>query len=213
MAMRLGVMVLVALTAAANSTKASAQEADQRQLQTFIQSDLYGRLLTQALSVLPPEVFRRCPSLVSKGSQVTMTGAVSFDPKGVPSNGRWKEAFPVSGCGNDTILNVYFLAGNAKGVRAFAALPGDTHADPVLQRDAYTYASIGASAKAGDCKSLLVTNTKFEGYVSGGTAQSQAWRETWTMVGCGKTYQVLVDFTPDSTGTQISVPGDGVIAR
>jgi hypothetical protein len=206
-------MVLVALTVAANSTKALAQEADQRPLQTFIQSDLHGKLLTQALSVLPPEVFPRCPSLVSKGSQVTMTGAVSFDPKGVPSSGRWKEAFPVSGCGNDTILNIYFLADNAKGVQVFSALPGETHAGPVLQRDAYTYASIGVSAKAGDCKSLLVTNTKFEGYVPGGTAQSQAWRETWTMAGCGKTYQALVNFTPDATGTQISVPGDGVIAR
>jgi len=60
---------------------------------------------------------------------------VSF-AKGDSSNvGSWKQAFPVSGCGNDTVLHIYFTATADKKINAIVGLPGSTHADLTLQRN------------------------------------------------------------------------------
>lgn len=204
---------MAALIAGAPAAQAQANEG--AALQAFTTTKFYNRLITRAFSSLPPEVFHRCPALVSRGSQVTVVLPVTFAPDGVPNGGVWKQQFPVSGCGNDTTLNFYFQAAPERKISTVLAAPGDTHASLILQRDARRYAGAAVIATRKGCTALILTTTQFQGYglVSppardpGNGHQLRPWRETWTMVGCGHTYNVPLDFMPVASGTQVIQPG------
>ncbi len=194
-----------------------AQTTGVEQLQKFIGSDFHKELIGKALSAIPPAVFQRCPALEANGSQVTILRPVSFGKGGRPKAGAWREAFPVAGCGNDTVLNVFFEAGKDEKINTLVGAPGTTHADPVLQRDAQLYAFVGAGALARNCEKFDVKDTRFEafGLSDPPTADPGAgdplrpWWETWTVTGCDRTFDVQLDFAPDQTGTQITQPADG----
>jgi hypothetical protein len=171
--------------------------------------------------LLPPsrQTSLKSPTLVSNGSKVTILKPVSFGPDGFQNAGSWMQSFPVSGCGNDTTLHIYFSAGADEKINTVIAIPGGTRADLTLQRDAYKYANIGAHLRAKDCNAFNVKNTRFEGFgVSnpptpdpGPDKPLRPWWETWTMVGCGRTIDLPMDFIPrDTGGTQIIQPGGAV---
>ena len=140
---------------------------------------------------------------------------ISFGKDGFPNSGEWKQSFPVSGCGNDTILNFYFSANADEKINTIIGLPGTTHTGTVLGRDAVSYANLGASLVVKDCKAFDVKNTRFEAYGApkppvpdpGPGHPRRPWWETWTMTGCGRTVDVPIDFVPDETGTRIIQPG------
>ena len=217
------VALLVTLfTMFTHTVKSPGQEPD-GSLQTLTRSQSYRELINRTLGELPPTVFQRCPSLVSSGSTVTVVKPVSFAKSGYPNAGSWRQAFPVSGCGNDTVLHIYFTATADEKINAIVGLPGSTHADLTLQRNAERYARMGAmGAKnvARDCNHFDVRNTKFESYglaepatPDPGPGNSfRPWWETWTILACGQLIDVPIDFVPDATGTTIIQPG-GVIKR
>jgi hypothetical protein len=189
---------------------ALAQTADQDAFKKYINAAEHGRVVAAALESLPHEVFQRCPALVAPGSRVTITKPITMSADGKPTAGAWWQRFPVSGCGNDTVLNLYFAVSKDGKVATNIALPGTTRADLVLQHDALFYAGLGPRTRAKDCKSLMITNTKFESYGSHdhptpppAEGKFQPWWETWTVKGCGHTFSVPMDFAPDATGTQI----------
>lgn len=217
--MRPAIMMLAAaaipIIAASNL---QAQTAETARLQAFTRTPFYTSLLNRGLAAIPKTVFQRCPTLVSKGSQVTVIKPVSFGADGFPNAGSWRQRFPVSGCGNDTMLNLFFFAGGDEKINTVIGLPGTTAADLVLQRDGPMYAYVGAKLVAKDCKVFDVKNTKFEGFGlskpplpdPGPGKPRRPWRETWTVIGCGHTINVPMDFVPDEKGTQIIQPGGAV---
>jgi hypothetical protein len=221
MSFRVALLVTV-FTMFTHAVKSPGQAPD-ASLQSLIRTQSYQELVNNALGRLPSAVFQRCPSLVSSGSTVTVLEPVSFAKSGNPNAGSWKQAFPVSGCGNDTVLHIYFTATPDEKISTAVGLPGSTHADLTLQRNAVTYAQTGAIAAknvAKDCNHFDVRNTKFESY---GLAEPptpdpgpgngrRPWWETWTMTGCGQIIDVPIDFVPDTTGTTIIQPG-GAIKR
>ncbi|MEW9305851.1 MULTISPECIES: hypothetical protein [Labrys] len=182
-------------------------------LKVFMASQSYRDITGKALSGIPPAIFTRCPTLVARDSSVTILQPVSAGPQGSPASGRWKQSFPVSGCGNDTVLNLYFSVAADGKPQAGATLPGTTLADPLLQRDALLYANLGATRAVADCKNFLVIDTKAPASSqppgTGGGLKAP-WSETWTLSGCSRKVDVRMDFTPDSTGTTIA-PRDAVI--
>jgi hypothetical protein len=196
---------------------AKSQSADDAKLQAFARSPFYQSLVNRALAALPETVFKRCPTLVSNGSHVTVLRPAGFAPDGYPTSGVWKQVFPVTGCGNDTILNLYFSARADEKVDVLIGDPGTTHADLTLQRDALPFAMTGASLVVKGCKDFAVTTTRFEAFGvpnppihDPGPAQPlRPWWETWTMAGCGRKADVPMDFVPDETGTKIIQPGRG----
>ena len=213
--MKLLIVLIAALAAALNRpTVAAARSADAAKFREFVRSDFHRHLLLRAFALLPPAVFRRCPTLVSNQSQVTAIRLVTFGIDGFPASGAWKESFPVSGCGNDTTINFYFVVGKGEKIDTLIALPGTTHGSLTLQRDASMYALMGGTLTTKGCKNLTITNTKFESYGlshpvtpdPGPLSRLRPWWETWTMVGCGHKVEIPVDFVPDATGTQIDVP-------
>jgi hypothetical protein len=117
-----------------------AQAIDSTQLQAFTKSDFYQGLLKRIFAGIPETIFKRCPTLVSKGSQVIVAKPVAFAASGYPNAGSWKQSFPVSGCGNDTILNLYFFAKADEKIDSVFGLSGTTAADLTLQRDGILYA-------------------------------------------------------------------------
>jgi hypothetical protein len=84
---------------------------------------------------------------------------VSFGQSGYPNGGAWKQTFPVSGCGNDTILNLISSLAPTK-VNTAIGIPGTTLADPILQRDAVQYANIGSSLAAKDSRRCFSLKTQ-----------------------------------------------------
>jgi hypothetical protein len=214
------VALLVTLfTIFTRTVKSPGQEPDGR-LQTLTRSQSYQELVKRVLAVLPAAVFQRCPGLVSSESTVTVLKPVFFAKSGNPNAGSWKQDFPVSGCGNDTVLHIYFTATADEKINAIVGLPGSTHADLTLQGNAVRYARMGAMHVVKDCNDFDVRNTKFESYGladratpdPGPEKSFRPWWETWTIVACGQIIDVPIDFVPDDTGTTIIQPG-GVIKR
>ena len=189
--------------------------ADEARLKAFLDTTIYKQMVNKALASVPPTVFRRCPALLAASSKVTVLRPVAFGPDGHPAAGAWRQAFPVSGCGNDTTINLFFAATGTQTMNALVGLPGSTNADPVLQRDARHFATTAALAAAKGCTAFVVTNTRFEAFGvpsrgipdPGPERRLRPWFETWTLVGCGRTFAVPMDFLPDATGTQIIQPG------
>jgi len=213
-------MLVATLTMTLQPMASQAQAFDQNAFQTFTQSSFYQRLITRTLAALPQTVFQRCPSLVSQGSKVVTLKSVTFGADGFPNAGVWRQEFPISGCGNDTTLNFYFFATSDEKINTLVAAPGTTHANTVLQSDARKYATIAVLAAHKGCETLDIKSTRFEGYGlanpptpdPGSGSHLRPWWETWTMVGCGQTYDVPIDFLPDATGVQVIQPR-GIVQR
>lgn len=212
------VLTLTLLNIVTQPVESAAQPAEARQLQAFTASDYYKDVLNHTFEAIPEPIFRRCSTLVSTGSRVTILKPVSFGTDGRPNAGLWRQDFPVSGCGNDTVLHLYFTAGADEKIRALIGVPGTTRGDLTLQRDALMYAKIGATHVVKDCKTFYVKNTKFEAFGlvkpatsdPGPAARFRPWWETWTLVGCDRTVDVPIDFVPDAKGTTIIQPGGAV---
>jgi len=134
----------------------------------------------------------------------------TFDNLGGLGDGAWKQIVDEDGCGVRRVLNVLVSAQGPMNVTLIPLLPGSTHADPVLQRDAVGYALAALStvpaAHEPDCAVGYVADTEFlqqEGDALPG-AKGPPWRERWTLITCTKRALVPMRFIPDSTGTSIS---------
>lgn len=206
---------LFALMLGPADCRAQADNADQ--LKKFVASDFHKGLIDGALASIPPAMFQRCPALKSDGMDVSVLEPISYGGNGRPNAGAWKEAIPVTGCGADAVLNIYFQAGKGGKVKTIVGFPGSTHADLVLQGDAQTYAIVGAGIVDKDCKSFIVKDTRFEAFGladppkpdPGPDDSMRPWWETWTVEGCNRTFEIQIDFAPDATGTQIIQPDGG----
>ena len=173
-------------------------------------SSYYSGLIHQALAALPPEEFRQCPTLVSNGSKVTILRPVAFNPNGFPGSGLWRQSFPVSGCGNDTTVNFYFLAEPDQKISVLIGIPGSTIASLLLQGAGKKFTTIAAQRVAPTCRSFTVIDTRFDRFEHAASG-SGPWRETWTLSGCGHRYTVPIQFSPSKTGVQVTLP-DGAIS-
>jgi hypothetical protein len=210
--------ILSAVIAIGGACEARAQGDNNAAFQAFARTQFYQGLISRQFAAIPPDVFQRCPSLVSQGSQIKVLRPVIFAADGFPIDGLWKQSFPVGGCGNDTVLNFYFHATAAEKIDVVIAAPGDTHANLALQQDASRYAMIGALDGRKDCSALNIKTTKFEAYGlkkpytpdPGPGQPMRPWWESWTMVGCGHTYVVPLNFIPDANGTTIVQPRGAV---
>jgi hypothetical protein len=193
---------------------AHAQTVDRDQFQMFLSTKFNKDLIVRALSGVPPEVFHTCPGLGPIRSKVDVEESIRFGRDGVPIAGAWWERLPVQGCGNDTVLNIHFRAHGDGTIDTLLALPGTTRADPTLQRNAEQYALLGVGARAQDCRQFYIRNTLFGGYGlktpaghdPGKDARFRAWWETWTVTGCGRSFDVLMEFMPDAKGTKVVQP-------
>ena len=217
--MKLGAPALIfAIGASCNA--AAAQDMDQRRFQAFLFSDFGKSLTTRALAMVPQSVLQKCPTLAPSTSKVVVLRPVSFAASGFPNAGAWKQEVPVRGCGDDLTLNIYYSAGPDEKVQTLIGAPGATRADPTLQRDAFTYATASIGLISPGCAGYSIKNTRFQGFGypspsvadPGPGARYRPWWEVWTMVGCGRTFDVPIDFQPWEGGTRIIQP-NGILKQ
>ncbi|HYM32899.1 MAG TPA: hypothetical protein VEU47_16480 [Candidatus Cybelea sp.] len=161
-----------------------------------------------------------CSSLVfSHTGIVRQTKPVTMRPDGTPDEGFWGEAIEGKGCGTTKQFNLYTIAAANQPIKVIAAVPGNTHADILLQRDSLQYVFLAAGVAAKDCKQQVVTEATFGDYEGGPLPNALAgpnarpWRETWTVWACGKLLDVPVHYLPDATGTGISVSNKEIKTR
>jgi hypothetical protein len=182
--------------------------ANADQIRSFLNSDSFKIIIHRAFAATPAAVFQICPAMVSNGSSIRIVTPITFFADGkTPNGGYWKQSFPVSGCGDDIILNFFFLVTPDGKIVTSGALPGTTNADLRLQQGAMVFAKGSASLTLKDehCEDFVVKNTKFESYLSINSVNSNSrpWTETWTVSGCNHVIDVPMRFTPDATGTGI----------
>lgn len=193
----------------ARATALFAEPVVDPSLQKVVRSAAYQRNVARLFSSLPPDVFQRCPSLVSNGSSVMVLKPSSFASDGYPISGVWKQSFRISGCGNDTSINFYFFAQPDEKITSLIAAPGETHADPTLQRDAMRYVLMAAKWRAPQCNAPHLRTTRFDGRFGPQDGSniaprtSSGWHETWTASACGKLLPVPLTFITDATGTRV----------
>jgi hypothetical protein len=138
-----------------------------------------------------------------------------FDPPqfadGKPYAGAWVEQVDATGCGPVRTLNVLTIAHPDAPLQIVGMMPGDTHTDPMMQKNALQYAqAIAVRAVPPGCKQLAFVNTKFDGFIGlpnpevTDGRESRPWREIWTMSVCGALSDVDLTFTPNAKGTALS---------
>ncbi|WP_137897499.1 hypothetical protein [Sphingomonas sp. 2SG] len=193
--------VFAALSIATSAT-ASSEPPPPPALQALVVSSDYQANIARLFSQLPAPVLQRCPSLISKGSTVTMIEPVSFAPDGYPTSGLWEQSFPVSGCGNDTTINFFFRAQSDEKITSIVGVPGETHADVILQSDAVGMMATAVKAAAPNCEQITVQDSKYLGPVG---KSHKAWQESWLLAVCARPTHITLTFTPDDTGTKILV--------
>ena len=118
-----------------------------------------------------------------------------------PQSISWVERYLVD-CEPRTRRNLMLFLENEKS-RAIELLPGETKADPRLQRDSIRAAKVAvAGANPPGCDKSWVTDTReIEPYKDGNTP----WSERWKFDLCGKNAEVEMSFTPAAdAGTSFS---------
>jgi hypothetical protein len=140
---------------------------------------------------------------------VAIYQAPELDAQARPTAGAWRERIIATGCGASRTLNVLKFVKSPGSLVSGTLLPGTTRADPLLQRDAFHYATVAAAAPA-TCGQTYVADTAFAGIEGAANAslppgrRYPPWKEEWTVVACDRRSVVTLHFAPDATGTNIT---------
>lgn len=189
------VLLLAGCTAPIASTEQTAssllQYAAGRQQQQVV------RTAAQASDVLR---VKPCPGATfGRGEVTSVLQTATFDAAGQVTGGAWQERVPVQGCSPVVALNVAVVVRGPGRVEATPLLPGDTHADAVLQADGSSAIRMLLSA-APECQPVFA-NAAYVG-PDGAPVEGrrQGWRERWTIISCARRAVFTVHFTPDLHG-------------
>ena len=167
-------------------------------------------LLRAAHAVAPPGA-APCPD-----ANYVTTGDIGIlvPPRGGGAGkvvqGVWKETIHAQGCGPERVLNAMTQVTPDGTLTTTPLLPGNTIADPQLQRDSVQYAAAGMGGMPPGCNQGAVVDTRYvglDGQAPGtrlaANQEPQAWDEVWTLEACGRRVAVAMKFSPDATGTAI----------
>lgn len=141
------------------------------------------------------------------GKSVRIFNPPRFDEAGEPVLGAWAEDVEGTGCGRKVRFNVFTRVDLDRFPKVEALMPGETRADPPLQREILTRAFKVVSDVGTSCDDRIVTDTRFAAFEGSGDAiaEKRPWRETWIVEACGKRYDVPVHFLPYGHGTAVRV--------
>jgi hypothetical protein len=180
-------------------------------LATFIkQPDYRAKIIETAKDQIKQAVSACANANFQATGKVTVFDPVQF-ADGKPFAGAWTEQVLATGCGPTRTLNVLTIAHSDAPPQIVGMMPGDTHTDPMMQKNALQYAqAIAIRAVPPGCKQLAFVDTKFDGFtglpapdVTDGR-ESRPWREVWTVSVCGALSDVNLTFTPNAKGTALS---------
>ena len=128
---------------------------------------------------------------------------------GKPVAGGWRESVPGMACNQKRLFSIAVDV-TPDGLRFTTLFPGEAAGDIELQKDTLKNIEMDLQMLQGNGRKKCppeVMDTRLVGAPS--TPQDNGllskWTESWTVESCGKSYSVPITYTPDSTGTSISV--------
>lgn len=194
----------IAVTAAAASSASAQLPAE---LQAFISTPAHRAEIAAAVRPYLADV-PSCQAATTRSVSVNIYSPPTFASDGSLTGGVFKENIKIEGCATSGALNILTMSRPGAPPLVGMLLPGDTHADMALQRDALVTArGLAAGKAAAGCGALHVIDTHFDGYGEAANVDVPAgrdarqWHETWTFFSCGQQTNIHVDFIPTHTGT------------
>lgn len=188
------------------ATPAQAAPEWQAQLDAYVQSPGYNRLVTEMVARNELALSSSCiSSKVKERTEMKIIAAPVFQPdQEAPVTARWKDQVKVDRCGETVYHNFLYDAQHGKQPELVVLMPGTTQANPVLQRDVLTQAGkVALDLAQKNCfgfEQPRIANTRFEkeikpfGKNAEGNVTSGEWLEIWTYRVCGKPEQFEIQF-------------------
>ncbi|HEY3951718.1 hypothetical protein [Phenylobacterium sp.] len=203
--MRLDLLCCGVAALAVAASSASAQLPPE--LQAFIRTPAHRAEIAASVRPYLADV-PSCQAATTRSVSVNIYTPPTFASDGSLTGGVFKENIKIDGCATSGALNILTMFRPGAPPLVGMLLPGDTHADIALQRDALVSArALVAGKTPAGCGALHVIDTHFDGYGEPVNADVPAgrdarqWRETWTFFSCGQQTAIHVDFFPTHTGT------------
>jgi hypothetical protein len=206
-----------ALVFAATMALSAADPDERTALQKLVNSPEIQQGVLNAAQRAPVVEQNPCPSArFTIEPRLTLLQPLALDDQGLITSGAWHQTVRGEGCGSTRSLNVLVSVEPPHHATMKPMLPGSTHTDPLLQKDGYEQAArvlpFAAAAKEarGHCQEhAYVADTEFlqedkDTILPG--AKGHPWSESWTFVLCSWKFLVPLRFTPDATGTGITIP-------
>lgn len=125
-----------------------------------------------------------------------------------PMDGVWRHRLELDRCGQTKIYNAIFIAAKGQKPAVSPYFPGETHASPILVRDAMMASFVAATATllAGTtvkgCKDINLIDMAVTQEPSNPTdgVGRDPWKERWTFSVCGNSASSVITFVPDGLG-------------
>lgn len=194
---------------ATSAASASAQQIAGGNFATLRQTPAYQKSVVSGAYKTPAWLNDSCPNArPSISAQITVrTIPVRVSKQLQPQSGAWIEHVAVANCHRAWQLNVLFEVVVPGTIVTVALLPGTTHADPILQKDAATLVLAAAGIDPAGCKPIYIADAVFLRNAEGPQRLPgrPAWAERWSIKQCDRKTDIDVRFTPDRTGTAIAV--------
>jgi hypothetical protein len=191
-------------TQAAAQNNPDVSRADRAAIKRAYGEKVAAKIFSNDLAKLRADKLRESganiPGYDCKGDRLSALYEALPFPTG-PKTISWIERYLID-CSPRAQRNLMILVEDDHA-RAIELLPGETKADPRLQRDAIQIAkAAAATVGAPDCKKSWTTDTKaVEAYKDAHTP----WVERWSFDVCGKSAVVEMSFLPGGgSGTSIS---------
>jgi hypothetical protein len=212
----IGLPICLILFLAASAAESAAPDASlSPALANIIANPEHQKAVIAAAQQSSAWMNNRCAGATfAIGGDVAIYQRLELDQQQRPAAGSWRERVTAQGCGANRVLNVLTFVKSPGRLVSGTLLPGTTHADPLLQRDAFRYAAAAAKVPP-NCSTIYVADTAFAGVEGAANAslppqrRIPPWKEEWTIAACGQRSAVTLHFVPDATGTNITTsPGE-----
>ena len=147
-----------------------------------------------------------CPTArFTPSTVVAVLSPVAFSAPGRPvGGGMWQERVTAEGCGKTILLNTAVIVRAPGRMDVAPMLPGDTHADAVLQEDGYkTVRTLFGAPAPGCAGKTYFSETAYLGQEDAGavgTGGRLPWKEQWSIVSCGRQTTYTMHFVPGAKG-------------
>jgi len=131
---------------------------------------------------------------------------MTFDQFGNPEAGELKIPVKEDGCGAGHLLNVYLWVQRESSIAITPMFPGASHAEDVLQKQAYPYVLQAAGGPEPNCPTGYIDDTRYvgeQGKPAKGVKDAP-WKEVWILQSCGWKAEVPVLFTPGPSGIKVT---------
>jgi hypothetical protein len=188
---------------------AAAQDSNQARLQSIINDPRLKQSVEGVAGHATVMVEQKCPTAAyAANGKFEIIQQPTFDAAGNPLSGAWKQVVDEQGCNASHLLNVFVRVKDGGGLAVSSLLPGTTHADPTVQKEALDKAVAAANSvpHSGDpdCRTGYVADTKFTAEQDAKDATGPEWREVWTLISCSRQFLVPMSFRTDQKGTIVA---------